>query len=184
LSSLAASWWTCSIILFRVAHTSQHGAAVGVPGTSQNDPLQHCLAAQRYLRGVEPVLDADATSAAAPECNRVSLPSFSLPTRAIQWDDVEHVAAIAARKDTSVVTHTTILTLWFTFKPDRLPAASAARARQPLHLDIDLGNLSLPADELVALMRHYHAIHWLRPPRNAQAEWKTRRRNHQAFHEW
>jgi hypothetical protein len=108
---------------------------------------------------------------------------FPLPTRTIYWHDVEHVAASATPKDTSLVTHTTIFTLWFIFKPDRLSTASAARARQPLQLDIDLGNLSLHADELLALMRHYHDIQWLRPQRDTKAEYKIRRRNHQAFHE-
>lgn len=92
---------------------------------------------------------------------------FPLPTRTIYWDDVEHVAATAVQVDTSLVTHTTMFMLWFTFKPDRL---SAARAQQPLQLEINLGNLSLHANELLALIRAYHDIQWLRPPKDAKAE--------------
>jgi len=83
---------------------------------------------------------------------------FPLPTCTIFWEDVAYVSAGVARKATSRVTHSTILTLWFTLKPDRLAAGSG---QQPLHLDINVGTLSLRADDVVQLVRTYHTVQWL-----------------------
>jgi hypothetical protein len=87
---------------------------------------------------------------------------FPLPTRAIHWEDVEHVSAGVTRKTTSPVTHATILTLWFTPKPDRL---AAGNDQQPLRLDIRPWSLSLRADDLVQLIRTYHDVQWLQKNR-------------------
>lgn len=85
---------------------------------------------------------------------------FPLPTRTICWEDVAYVSAGVARINTSPVTTATKLTLWFTLKPDRLAAGSD---QHPLHIDINLGNLSLRADDLVRLIRAYHDVQWLHP---------------------
>jgi hypothetical protein len=93
---------------------------------------------------------------------------FPLPTRTIVWEDVAYVLAGVARNNMSLVTHATILTLWFTLKPDRLAAGSD---EQPLHIDINLGTLSLRADDLVQLVRTYHDVRWLpTDPRHAAGQ--------------
>jgi hypothetical protein len=83
---------------------------------------------------------------------------FPLPTRTIFWEDVAYVSAGVARNATSLITHATILTLWFTLKPDRRAAGSD---EQPLHIDINVGTLSLRADDVVQLVRTYHDVQWL-----------------------
>jgi hypothetical protein len=65
------------------------------------------------------------------------------------------------------VTHT-ILTLRFTLKSGRLPATAEP---PPLQLAINLGTLSLRADDLVRLIRAYHAVRWQQEGRaTAQAD--------------
>jgi hypothetical protein len=97
---------------------------------------------------------------------------FPFPTRTISWEDVAYVSAGVARKATSPLTHATILTLWFSLKPDRLAAGSE---EPPLHLAINPGTLSLRADEVVQLIRSYHAVQWLpyRPKPCSRAQGQT-----------
>ncbi len=90
---------------------------------------------------------------------------FPLPTRTIYWDDVERVSACAMRRDTSPLTHATILTLWFTLKPDRL---SAYQGQQRLDLDINLSTLSLHADDLLQMIRNYHDVQMLQTPKKSK----------------
>jgi hypothetical protein len=100
---------------------------------------------------------------------------FPLPTRTISWDDVDHISASLARKATaftpvSGVSHT-ILTLSFTPKPQGRPCLSAGTEPPPLEVAVNLGNLSLRADELVRLIRTYHDVQWPQQERErAQAD--------------
>jgi hypothetical protein len=85
---------------------------------------------------------------------------YPLPTRTITWDGVDHVSASLGKKEavfTPVfgVTHA-ILTLSFTLKAHPLSSGT-----EPLlEVAINLGNLSLRADELVQLIRTYHDVQW------------------------
>jgi hypothetical protein len=100
---------------------------------------------------------------------------FPFPTRTIAWEDVDHVIAIAMRRDTSPVTHATFLTLGITLKRGRVGAYGG---RQPLHLDLNLSNFSLQADELIHLIRSYHEVVMVPAPQRRAAKRTTRRRNH------
>lgn len=100
---------------------------------------------------------------------------FPLPTRTIYWDDVEYVTAFAMRRDTSPLTHATVLALSFTLKPDRL---YAYRGQQRLQLDINLSTLSLHADDLIQMIRTYCDIQVLQTSTKSKAHRKTRRRDH------
>ncbi len=105
---------------------------------------------------------------------------FPLPTRTIYWDDVERVSAFAMRRDTSPLTHATIITLSFTLKPDRL---AAYRGQQRLQLDINLSTLSLHADDLLQMLRTYCEVQVLQTSTKSKAHRKTRRRDHTASQE-
>lgn len=100
---------------------------------------------------------------------------FPFPTRTIAWEDVDQITAIATRRDTSLLTHTTFLTLGITLKPDRVGTYAG---HQPLQLDLNLGTLSLQADELVQLIRTYHDVHVVPTATRAKAKRTTRRRDH------
>jgi hypothetical protein len=92
---------------------------------------------------------------------------FPLRTRTILWEDVENVTAGVARQATSAWTRATILTFWFSLRSDRFAPGSDD---QHLSLDINLGHLSLQADDLVQLVRTYHPVQWLHKHPGAAAE--------------
>lgn len=80
---------------------------------------------------------------------------FPLPTRTIYWADVAHVSAYAAKRDTSLFTHATFLTLGFLLKSRETITDVDQRL---IEIDINLANLSLRAEELVGLIRNYHDV--------------------------
>lgn len=103
---------------------------------------------------------------------------FPLPTRTINWDDVEQVSAYVTKKNTSPVTHVTILALWFTLRPDRLFTSSEQPPLQGainLRIEINPQHLSREANEPVQLIRNYHDVEWLQADQGAvEAEERTR----------
>ncbi len=101
---------------------------------------------------------------------------FPRPTYTISWDDIEHVSAIAPQSPTiGPWTPATSLTLLFTFKPHR---PSGYQPQQRLHLDIKMGLLSLPADELLQLIGTYHHVQVLPNPSKSQVARTPDRREH------
>ena len=80
---------------------------------------------------------------------------FPLPTRTISWAEVAHVSAYAAKRDTSLFTHATFLTLRFLLKSRESITDVDQRL---IEVDINLANLSLRAEELVGLIRNYHDV--------------------------
>ncbi len=99
---------------------------------------------------------------------------FPLPTRTIYWADVALISAFAAKRDTSLFTRATFLTLSFMLKPrDALTDVD----QQPIELDINLGTLSLRAEELVRLIRNYHEVQFRAEPKHSKTRRQFRRRN-------
>lgn len=82
---------------------------------------------------------------------------FPRPTFVMRWDEVEGVLARVSRRAVGPA-HLTFLTLRFTVKPHHRFAGSA---QQPLRVEINLGQLSLRADDLVRLLRTFHEVEWL-----------------------
>ncbi|HEU4782998.1 MAG TPA: hypothetical protein VFS83_06650 [Ktedonobacterales bacterium] len=99
---------------------------------------------------------------------------FPLPTRTIYWADVALISAFAAKRDTSLFTRATFLTLSFMFKPhDTLAHVD----QQSIELDINLGTLSLRAEDLVRLIRNYHEVQFRAEPKHSKTTRQFRRRN-------
>lgn len=80
---------------------------------------------------------------------------FPLPKRVISWDDVEFVQAITWKRAVNLLMDRTILTVTFTLKPQ---GALAPAGRQQIQIDISPANFSRKPEELVRLLRDYHAV--------------------------
>jgi len=80
---------------------------------------------------------------------------FPLPKRVINWDDMEYISAFTWKRAVNLLMDRTMLTVTFTLKPQ---CALAPAGRQQVQIDISPANFSRKPEELVCLLRDYHAV--------------------------
>ncbi len=80
---------------------------------------------------------------------------FPLPKRVISWEDVEFVQAFTWKRAVNLLMDRTMLTITFTLTPDD---ALVPGRRQQIQIDIVPANFSRKPEDLVRLLRDYHAV--------------------------